>query len=143
MRHAAFHAFVMKNSMWYVYRVVRTLQNAMFLFPHFYQNILLYIHLVSSLCPVIQINKPDVSNFTRSEDIHISAAIQESISKGAVSECQLCNDQLSTWILKLAALSETGKSIVHWVKMKVWKKCFLIRKINIYSSRACSAPYFS
>ena len=51
--------------------------------------------------------------------------------------------ELSTWILKLAALSETGKSIVHWVKMKVWKKCFLIKKINIYSSRACSAPYFS
>ena len=35
--------------------------------------------------------------------------------------------QLSTQILKLALLSETGKNIVRSVKMGVWKKLFLIK----------------
>ena len=38
----------------------------------------------------------------------------------------------SAWIEKLVVITQTGKSIVHSVKMMVWKN-FLIKKIDIYT----------
>ena len=46
-----------------------------------------------------------------------------------ITAYNLCTliEELRAWLEKLAILPQTGKSIVNAVKMKVWKRLFLIK----------------